>query len=128
MATHGTILIVDDEWGVREVLCDALSFYGYRVITAASVQEAERALRRRGAASVNLVVADINLTSAYEAREGYGLYQRWRALDPALPFILISGDATSQALPAVRSGAVRFLYKPFGIDVFLRVVQEVLGG
>jgi two-component system nitrogen regulation response regulator NtrX len=127
MTTHDTVLIVEDEVGVREILHEVLSIYSYRVNTAATVQEAEKVLQSLGVAETNLVIADINLTSAPNAQEGYALYQRWRALYPALHFILISGDLTNQELPDVRSGAVRFLAKPFSIDALLEVVHEVLG-
>src|SRR5687768_18501312 len=127
MATHDTVLIVEDERGVREVLREALSFCGYRVITAATVQEAERALQSLGVAETNLVITDVNLTPVHNAREGYALYQRWSALYPALRFILISGDSTNRELPDIRSGAVRFLAKHFGIDALLEVVRAVLG-
>jgi DNA-binding NtrC family response regulator len=127
MATHDTVLIVEDELGVREILHEALSFYSYRVLTAATVQEAEKALQSLDVAETNLVISDVNLTPAHNAREGYALYQRWSALYPALRFILISGDSTNQELPDIRSGAVRFLAKPFGIEALLAVVREVLG-
>lgn len=127
MATHDTVLIVEDAVGVREILHEALSFYGYRVITAATVQEAEIALQTLGVSEINLVITDINLTPAHHAQEGYALYQRWSALYPALHFILISGDSNNQELPNIRSRAVRFLAKPFGIEALLEVVQEVLG-
>ena len=126
MATHETVLIVEDERGVRDILREALSFCSYRVITAATVQEAERALQTLGVAETNLVIADVNLTPVHNAREGYALYQRWSALYPALRFILMSGDPANQELPAIRSGAVRFLAKPFEIDTLFAVVREVL--
>jgi DNA-binding NtrC family response regulator len=127
MATHDTVLVVEDEMGVREILHEALSFYGYRVITASSVQEAENAFQNLGAAEIHLVIADINLTPAPSAQEGYELYQRWSALYPGLRFILSSGDPSSQELPDIRSGAVRFLAKPFQIDALVELVREVLG-
>ena len=127
MTTHDTVLIVEDEVGVRELLYEALRIYGYRVVTAATVQEAENALQSLGVAETDLVITDINLMPAHIAQEGYALYQRWRALYPALHFLLISGDSRNQELPDIRSGAVRFLAKPFGIDALLEVVQEVLG-
>jgi DNA-binding NtrC family response regulator len=127
MATHDTVLIVEDEVGVREILHEVLSFCGYRVITAATVQEAEKALQSLGVVETNLVITDINLTPAHNTQEGYALYQHWSALYPALQFILISGDSNNKELPDVRSGAVRFLAKPFGIEALLEVVREVLG-
>jgi two-component system, NtrC family, nitrogen regulation response regulator NtrX len=127
MATQDTVIIVDDEMGVREILYETLSFYGYRVVTAGTVHEAENALQSLDMAETNVVIIDINLTPAQNAREGYALYKRWSALYPALRFILISGDLNNQELPEIFSGAVRFLAKPFGIDALLKVVREVLG-
>ena len=127
MPTQNAVLVVDDEIGVRETLDQGLSLHGYRVVTAATVQEAEKALQRLGAAQIDLVITDINLTPAYNAQEGYVLYQRWSALYPTLRFILISGNPNSQELPHIRAGAVRFLAKPFGIDALIEVVREVLG-
>jgi two-component system response regulator FlrC len=127
MATHDTVLIIEDEAGVREILHEALSFFGYRVIAAATAQEAEKALQNLGVAQTNLVITDINLTPVHNAQEGYALYQRWSAQYPALHFILISGDSNYQKLPDIRSGAVRFLAKPFEIDALLEAVREVLG-
>src|ERR687884_697318 len=45
---QATVLIVDDEEAVRETLSEALSFHGYRVLTAANVQEAEAIKERIG--------------------------------------------------------------------------------
>jgi DNA-binding NtrC family response regulator len=127
MPTQNTVLVVDDEEGVRETLYQGLSLYGYRVITAATVQEAEKALQSLGVATIDLVITDINLTPAYNEQEGYALYQRWSGLYPTLRFILISGNPNSQELPHIRAGAVRFLAKPFGIDALVEAVREVLG-
>lgn len=127
MAIHDTVLVVEDEMGVREVLQEALSLYGYRVITATTVQEAEGALQCLDVTETNLVIIDINLTPVLYAQEGYALYQRWSALYPALRFILISGDPNNQELSDIRSGAVRFVAKPFEINALIEVVREVLG-
>jgi DNA-binding NtrC family response regulator len=127
MATHDIVLIVDDERGMREVLREALRFCSDCVITAATVQEAERALQSLDVTKTNLVITDVNLTSGQHAHEGYALYQRWSARYPALHFILISGDPANQELPAICSGAVRFLAKPFEIEALFEVVREVLG-
>jgi DNA-binding NtrC family response regulator len=127
MPTQDTVLIVEDMVEIRETLYEGLSFYGYRVITAASMQEAEEALQRLGVAEIDLVIADINLTPDPKAQEGYALYKRWSMLYPAFRFILISGDPRNQKLPEIRARAVRFLVKPFGIDALQEVVREELG-
>jgi len=124
---QATVLIVDDEEVVRETLSEALSFHGYRVLTAANVQEAEDIKERVGVGAIHVVVADIHLTPGPDVRAGYALAQRWRALHPGLPFILISGDSSNQDLPDIRSGAVRFLVKPFRIAAFIDAIRDALG-
>jgi DNA-binding NtrC family response regulator len=95
---------------------------GYLVHTAATVAEAEGALRQLGAEGLQFVIADIQLTLDARAREGYELYQRWTAIYPRLPFLLISGDPCYQDLPAVRAGAVRWLTKPFSPTALLDTI------
>ena len=112
---------------MRETVAEILGLYGYGVITAASVEEAEQAKQRVGVKAIQLVIADIHLTPGPQARAGYALAQRWRAMHPVLPFILMSGDSSNQDLPDIRAGTLRFLLKPFAIDVLIRAVREVLG-
>jgi CheY-like chemotaxis protein len=122
-----TVLVVDDEEPVRETLVEVLSIHGYRVITAASVGEAEDAKQQLGIEGLHLVITDIHLTPGHQVRAGYALAQRWRAEHPGLPVILISGDPSNQDLPEVRDGSFRFLLKPFQMETFLQVVREALG-
>ena len=117
------ILVIDDDQTVRSLLYDTLRLHGYHVIAVGTVQEAEEVLQQRGAVALGLVIADIQLTPNRQAREGYMLYERWSATHPTLPFLLISGDPSSQALPAIQSGAVRFLAKPFTMRDLLEAVQ-----
>jgi DNA-binding NtrC family response regulator len=74
-----------------------------------------------------LCIANLHLTPDPAAREGYDLAQRWRAQEPTLPIILISGDPSLQALPEVQAGAMRFVAKPQVLDAVLQAVREVLG-
>jgi DNA-binding NtrC family response regulator len=120
-----TILVIDDDPAVANLLCETLELHGYQTVRAATVQEAEEALQRLGAARLNLVVTDIHLTRGSQAQEGYDLYQRWTALHPTLPFLLMSGAPSSQNLPDVRSGVVRLLPKPFPINTFLDAVRAL---
>jgi DNA-binding NtrC family response regulator len=118
---------VEDDAGVRDFLADALRLQGYQPIPVGTVPEAEAARQRLGPGGIDLVIANINLTPDPTAREGYALAQRWRAQEPTLPVILISGDPSLQALPEIQAGAMRFLVKPLALDAMLQAVREALG-
>jgi two-component system response regulator NreC len=122
-----TVLIVEDDAGVRETLVEILRPRGYLVHTAATVAEAEAALRQLGAEGVQLIIADIQLTPDARAREGYALYQRWSAIYPGLPFLLMSGDPCHKDLPAVQDRAVQWLTKPFSPTALLDTIRVAVG-
>ena len=126
LTSPATILIVEDDTGVRETLVEILRPWGYLVCTAATVAEAEAALRQLGAEGVQLVITDVQLTPDARAHEGYELYQRWTALHPRLPFLLMSGDPRYRDLPAVQAGAVRWLTKPFSPAALLDIIRAAL--
>jgi CheY-like chemotaxis protein len=112
--------------GLRELLGQALALQGYQVLTAASVQEAETVKQWQSTVGLGLVITDIHLTATSRVQEGYELYQRRTAVEPALPFLLIGGDPCSRTLPAIQTGAVRFLAKPFPVHTFLSTVQTLI--
>jgi len=123
---HATILLIDDQEGIRYSLAHVLRLQGYEVLTAASEAEAEAIRERMGLEGLALVITNIRLTRTPQAREGYALLQRWQPLAPRLPFVLISGEPMYQDLPEVRAGAVRLLVKPFLLETFLAAVREAL--
>jgi two-component system cell cycle sensor histidine kinase/response regulator CckA len=127
LATPPRILILDDDEAIRTLLEEALQLHGYQTVTAATVTEAEAVLQQYGAAGLALVISDIHLSPNLQAQEGYVLYQRWTVSYPVLRFLLMSGDPRSQTLPAIRTGQVRFLAKPFSISELLDAVQAILG-
>jgi DNA-binding NtrC family response regulator len=123
-----TILIVDDDQAVRDLICEVLTLHGYQVVTTATAEQAEEVLQRQGPQAIGLVIADVHLTADPCGLEGYELYQRWSTAHSELRFFLISGDPNSRTLPAIRSGAVGFLAKPFSMSGLVDAVQALLGG
>ena len=126
MPIRPTVLIIEDEAVLRDILDEALHTYGYPAITAATVQEAEEIRQRLAPEAIGLVLADINLSHTAQGQEGYELFQRWTEAQPALPFVLMSGAARNLALPVARTSTVRFLAKPFDLDELLAVVHALL--
>ena len=126
MSSQTTVLIVEDEAPLRNLWCQTLRRHGYLAITAATVQDAEEIKQQLGPGAIDVVVTDVNLSDDPSRQEGYALFQRWTAASPAPAFVLISGAASSQTLPAVRSGAVRLLVKPFPLTTLLDAVRALL--
>lgn len=115
-----TILVVDDEFGVADVLAAALEDEGYRVNTAANGREA---LTRLGEEVPDLVITDFMMP----VMDGPAMAHAIRAAGhPDLPIIMMS------AMPeaAVRQrfdGYFGFLRKPFRIHAAADLVARALG-
>ena len=121
-----TVLVVDDLEGVRVLLGEVLGFYGYAVLSAASVPEAEAIRRRAGRGGLDLVITDLRLTHRPHAREGYDLIRRWQAVTPQLPCILVGGDLRPEDLPDLPRRGVWCLPKPFATAALLTTVAAAL--
>ncbi len=124
------VLLIDDDAGIRYVLQEVLRHHGFQVETAATVEEAEKVKQRLGVETIGAVIVDVDvhLTTNPRFKEGYSLYEEWTGLHPNLPFLLISGVSSSQNLPAISTGVVPFLAKPFTMEALLELVQRLLTG
>jgi len=115
-----SVLIVDDEPGMRNFLGKALASRFALVETADSVETAE-ALRRRY--NFDLLVVDIRLPS----ESGVEWVQRLRERDLHTNVIIMTAYANlDTAIAALRAGAVDFLLKPFRIEQLLTCVDRCL--
>jgi putative nucleotidyltransferase with HDIG domain len=102
------VLVVDDERAIRDLVSRILSLAGYRVLTAASPEEAVQASEQE---DVALVVTDINMPGSVSGLE---LIELLHARRPGLPIILITGaDGTENLRAALDLGAAGFITKPF---------------
>jgi len=119
-----TVLVVEDEQGIRGLLGEILGGRGYRVLSASRGQEAVDMLARAGE-PVHLLVTDVVMPGM----NGRELAERLRLKIPGLKVLYISGytpeEVTRRGVPATDSA---FLQKPFSAAVLLRTVREVLDG
>src|SRR5512135_1290292 len=98
-----TILVVDDEKGVRDSLKMVLEFESYEVLFAENGQEA---LRHLAAAVPDLILLDVKMAGM----DGLEVLQRVREKSSELPVIMISGHGTIEtAVEATKLGAFDFL-------------------
>ncbi len=112
---QATILVVDDETGIRELIRKILTRERYRVLEAGSAEEALSAAQGQ---PVDLLITDVMLPGM----QGPDLARRMQQMLPALKALFISGYTGQERLPA----GARFLAKPFTLAALLEKVREAL--
>jgi response regulator RpfG family c-di-GMP phosphodiesterase len=114
-----SVLIVDDENGVRDLMSRWLEAVGYSVSTASN---AEEALHQLAAAPSAVALCDIRMPG----RDGLWLAERIRQRYPETAVIMATGvQDVGAAVESMRQGVVDYLTKPFGRD---RLREAVLCG
>lgn len=116
-----TILVVDDEIGIRELLSEILSDEGHTVQTAESAAAARSSRTRE---PPDLVLLDIWMPDT----DGVTLLKEWASTGQlTMPVIMMSGHATiDTAVEATRFGALDFLEKPVALQRLLAAVRAGL--
>ena len=117
--TPATVLIVDDERAVRDLVAAALTRAGFIVRTAGS---AEEALDLEKNHSFDLLVTDVMLPNI----NGPELAERIRQRSPHTRVLFMSGYTGNALTPDDLRGGSAFLSKPFGTTTLIARVQEVL--
>ncbi len=115
-----TVLVVDDESGVRDLLSDALRFAGYETEVASQGREALEIWRLK---RVDLCVVDINMP----VMDGFEFLETVRRSDVNTPVLLLSArDATEDIARGLRYGADDYVRKPFSVEELLLRVSAIL--
>jgi two-component system OmpR family response regulator len=115
-----TILIVDDEPGVRDLLQDALSNAGYQVQCATNGADGLDQLRRR---SADLCVVDINMPTM----NGFEFLEKLREHDTKTPVLMLTArDSDVDVEHGLRVGADDYVKKPFSLEELLLRVAAIL--
>src|SRR5262245_36205804 len=109
-STMPTVLVIDDDRAVRYFVQETFRTSDIRVVTAASADEALRALDSE---TPDLVLLDVMLPTS----SGLEVFERIREKDSRLPVIFITacGDAET-AIEAMKGGAYDYLYKPLDVS------------
>lgn len=121
-AQRETILVVDDEAGIRSLIVKILRREHYRVLEAGTATEAAAIAATHGSA-IQLLVTDVMLPD----RNGRQLAEKLVQAAPKLKVMYISGFTDDES---VRAGAfppgARFLQKPFTLGALIGTVRETL--
>ncbi len=115
----GSILVVDDELGIRESLRMILKDK-YNVSTSSSVDEAFKSLENTKA---DIVFLDVRMPK----RNGIDFLQQIKSTNSTVPIIVITAFPSSQtAIMALRNGAFDYIIKPFEPSEILTVAERAL--
>jgi len=116
-----SILVVDDEEAVLDVVCRFLQIAGHRVTGAASGQEAVDLLSN--GRSVDLVILDLMMPR----EDAFQTFQRLRQRRPDVPVLLCTGLPQAEPAPEMlRTGAVGLIRKPFRMNELWYAVKQAL--
>jgi two-component system, chemotaxis family, chemotaxis protein CheY len=115
-----TVLVVDDELAIAEMLCAILEEEGYDVVTVSNGQDALTSLAH---APVDLVISDIMMP--FLNGKEFARALRSDSAYAKLPIVLMS--AVSMALVDDDVSYDVFLPKPFSVDGVLELVDRLIG-
>ena len=120
MNSNGSIIVVDDNENIRDLLKNLLISEGYSVITA---DNGSTALEKLKQINFDLVISDIMMP----VLSGLDLLTEVRKLDADLPVVMITGFPTiDTAVKVIKEGATDFITKPFNLDHAKLVVKRAV--
>lgn len=115
-----TVLVIDDEEGIRSSLSGVLEDEGYTVVTA---PDGESGIETARHDSPDLVLLDIWMPGM----DGIETLQRLKELDPSLVVVMISGHGTIEtAVRCTKLGAYDFIEKPLSLEKVVLTVRNAL--
>lgn len=117
-----TILVVDDEPGVLELVKIILSRQGYEVLTAESGPKALETCAQHHSV-IDLLLTDVMMP----AMSGFTLVRGVRSLNPKLPVVYMTGGALAGMADGELDAQSNLLKKPFDPETLLRAVTDLLG-
>ena len=118
-----TILIVEDEERVRDLMTDILRAKGYRLIAACNGADALRIAQEQPDTSIDLLISDM-VMPVFGGRE---LAEKFSAKHPTTKILLISGY-TEERFPETLNNGIRVYHldKPFSASALAAVVRKIL--
>lgn len=114
------ILLVEDDFSLRELLREELETEGYQITATDSAEAAQREIEK---CAPDLVLSDLRLPGA----DGLSLLEPLSKIDPQPALLIITAFATvRQAVAALQAGADDFVTKPLDMDHLMLTVDRLL--
>jgi CheY-like chemotaxis protein len=117
-----TILVVEDEEDLRNLVCETLKSNGYKVLMASNGAEALAILKTHGK-KIHLIITDVVMPQG----GGSELARHAQAIDKDVKILFQSGYTEDTLIQnGIHAGKIHFLEKPYTIKVFLSKVRTIL--
>lgn len=123
MPDESTILVVDDEAELCDILKKVLTKEGYHTLTARTGKRALTLLKQE---DVRLILLDLKMPGM-DGLEILGKIKKMKDRPTPVVVILTAHGSLSSAREAMQLGAVDYITKPFDLDMIKAVVKEALG-
>jgi len=118
---QGTILVVEDDPSLCEVICETLRLAGYKIEKADNGEAALQLLKANQ--EIALVLSDVQMQPV----DGYALLKTSKSLCPEMPVILMTAYGTiEKAVQAMQDGADDYLVKPFEAETLVNLVARFI--
>jgi DNA-binding NtrC family response regulator len=120
MQTKATVLVIDDEQGIRDMLSLILRQEGY-VVSVAS--DGKKGVCIAAEQEIDVVVTDMKMPGM----DGMAVLDHVKKNKPQVEVIMATGYGSSEtATESLRRGAFHCLNKPFDVEEFLLIVEKAL--
>jgi CheY-like chemotaxis protein len=116
-----SVLVVDDDTMILQVMSDLLQAAGYEVMTATNGDDA---VRMHTEIAPALTFMDVKL----RGKSGIDVFREIRAVDPHATVVILTGyPKIEDTVQVIKEGAYNYLTKPIKSEELLAMVEEVLG-
>ncbi len=120
MTSQPSILVVDDELLIRDLLYDFFSSQGWSIAVAENGVKALEVMKNR---PVDVVLTDIKMPEM----DGLELTTELKKSHPETPVVLMTGfPSVDTAVSALRSRVVDYVIKPFNINQLFKLVEATV--
>ncbi|MDF1543616.1 MAG: response regulator [bacterium] len=120
MIPDKSILVVDDELLIRDLLYDFFNSQGWKISVAENGQKALEVLEEQ---KIDLVLTDLKMPTM----DGMTLTKRLKEIYPDMPVVVMTGyPSVDSAIEAIHQKVSDYIVKPFNINKLFKSVQAQL--
>ncbi len=111
-----TVLVIDDEPDILELMEEEFRYCGYNTLTAISGSDAIALLQKN---KIDIVVSDYKMPNG----NGMVVLDYVNKMNNRPDFFFVSGQADVSVEDAIRAGAKKFFTKPFDLDELIKQIE-----